>query len=131
MEDQQTTWEKITEMLSGFLEIGRVLVEALIIVAFSTLLTHWFPITFGQGILVLLSLYFFAQVRYLLSEFQVYQNLRDFLDRVGDGPQVWDEYDDYEEEEEEFETPRRHLTPVYPFSERSRRQDDNRDGDHQ
>jgi hypothetical protein len=129
MEQQETTWGRVLELLSGFLGIGRVLVEALIIVAFTTLLTQWFPITFSQGLLVMLILYFFAQVRYLISEFQVYQNLRDFLDRVGDGPEYWDEYDDFEEEEE-LETPRRHLTPVYSFVEHNRRHDDNPDGDH-
>ena len=125
MEHHETAWEKISMMLAGFLGIIRVLVEAVILTAFGDLLTRWFGITFGQALILLLTLYFFIQVRYLVSEFQLNQNLREFFERMGEGPGPWDDYDPFEEEEPE--PPRRHLTPVYPFGDRRRQDDKERD----
>jgi hypothetical protein len=128
--EQQQRWDKLSEVFSFFAEIGRMILEALILVAVNKLLVRWFSITVTQGLVVLLVLYFFAQVRHLFAQIQVYQNLRDFLDRVGDGPGIWDEYDDDfedEDDEEDPQAPRRHLTPVYPFAER--RKPNNHDGE--
>ncbi|HOB22610.1 MAG: hypothetical protein GX766_02860 [Firmicutes bacterium] len=125
MEEQTTKWERCAELFSFLGSMGRVLGEAVILLAANSLFVRWFSLTTTQGLVVLFVLYFFAQARYVFAEIQVYQNLRDFIDRVGDGPGFWDdEYDDFEDEE--FETPRRHLTPVYPFAER-RKHDNNTD----
>lgn len=110
-------YDKNQEVLSYFTRIGKVFLEAILFAFFADLLSHWFGLTSTQGLVLLLSLYLIAQLRFLFSELQFQQSLHHFLDNVNH--ELW-ENDDSEEKAD----PPRHLTRIYPFEERKKDDDE-------